>query len=236
MVRQCLFVVFIVLLLLVGCSPKPDQVAMIDALIDCNTSVEYDHAKMLDALDRHGDRYMEAVNRVLTTCLGVKESQASVPTPTPTLTTTATPGGRVLPTPRPNHFGISRDQVYRKFQDLNIGLIPLDRHTNDWYSTRLRDGSIDIDILGPSSGVQAIESAFRLSPEVLAKMDPVVNTMLQIAMGDNWQDGVEWITEALERLSASHKKVQDKMGRIYLTLYLIPSIQSVMFSVDMERQ
>ena len=134
-------------------------------------------------------------------------------------------------------FGISRQQAYDRFKALNIGLLPLDRHTNEMYSTRLPDAGIVIDIFGTSTSVEAIESTFRLTPEVAAKMDIVVWEMLEIALGDDWGGGYRWVlTSMQEDLSEANVKEQTRMNGVYLTLYFIPSIESVMFTVDTERQ
>ena len=126
--------------------------------------------------------------------------------------------------------------MYKRFKNLNIGLLPLNRHTDEWYSTSLPDVGIMIDIFGPSSGVQAIEAIFKISPALAAKMDHVVGVMLQIALGDDWQDGERWIVRSLGQLSAEHKQAQVKMGRAYLTLNFIPDLEWVLLSVDTEQQ
>ena len=94
------------------------------------------------------------------------ESPATIfPTPSPTAVITATALDK--------HFGVGRQEVYKRFKNLNIGLLPLNRHTDEWYSTSLPDVGIMIDIFGPSSGVQTIEAIFKISPAVAAKMDHV---------------------------------------------------------------
>ena len=174
-------------------------------------------------------------------------SPTATPTPKPTATPTATPeslapGPTVMPTatlaprtPAPIITGISRQQAYDRLKALSIGLLPLDRHMDDFYSTRLPDGGIVIDIFGTSTRVEAIESTFRL-PEVAAKMDPVVGVMLEIALGDDWGGGYQWVLRSIEALSETNVKAQTIMNGVYLTLYFISSIDAVMFTVDMERQ
>ena len=176
-------------------------------------------------------------------------SPTTFPTATPTAKPTATPiatpenlapGPTVEPTatlvPAPIITGISRQQAYDRLKALNIGLFPLDRHTNEMYSTATRGAGLVIDIFGTSTRVEAIESTFIL-PEVAAKMDPVVGVMLEIALGDDWGGGYQWVLRSIENdLSETNVKVQTRMNGVYLTLYFIKSIDAVMFTVDTERQ
>ena len=138
-------------------------------------------------------------------------------------------------TPAPIITGISRQQAYDRLKALSIGLLPLDRHTNAMYSTATRGAGLVIDIFGTSARVEAIESTFRL-PEVAAKMDPVVGAMLEIALGDDWGGGYQWVLRSIEALSETNVKAQTRMNGVYLTLYFISSIDAVMFTVDTERQ
>ena len=163
------------------------------------------------------------------------------PTPTlvprPTPRPTARPTATLVPrTPAPIIIGISRQQAYDRFEALNIGLLPLDRHTDEWYSTAIRGAGIVIDIFGTRTRVEAIESIFRV-PEGAAKMDTVVGAMLEIALGDDWGGGYQWVLRSIEEdLSEANVKAQTRMNGVYLTLYFISSIDSVMFTVDTERQ
>ena len=176
------------------------------------------------------------------------ESLAPRPTARPTATPTATPESlaprptarptaTLVPrTPAPIITGISRQQAYDRFEALNIGLLPLDRHTDEWYSTAIRGAAIVIDIFGTRTRVEAIESIFRL-PEAAAKMDPVLGAMLEIALGDDWGGGYLWVLRSIEEdLSETNVKAQTRMNGVYLTLYFISSIDAVMFTVDTERQ
>ena len=143
-----------------------------------------------------------------------------------------------VPTPTSADFGLSRAEVYRSLRDLNIGLLPLNRHTNELFSTMLPNGDIMVDIFGPSDGVNAIETMFRLVPAVAdpIDIDRVVTVMLQVALGGNWRDGERWVVKETGNLSLDRKKIQTAMDGVYLTLYLIPRMNSVVFSVDTERQ
>ena len=176
------------------------------------------------------------------------ESLAPRPTARPTATPTATPESlaprptarptaTLVPrTPAPIITGISRQQAYDRFEALNIGLLPLERHTDEWYSTAIRGAAILIDIFGTRTRVEAIESIFRL-PEGAAKMDTVVGAMLEIALGDDWGGGYQWVLRSIEEdLSEANVPAQTRMNGVYLTLYFISSIDSVMFTVDTERQ
>ena len=171
-------------------------------------------------------------------------SPTAKPTATPTATPeslaprpTARPTATLVPrTPAPIITGISRQQAYDRFEALNIGLLPLDRHTDEWYSTAIRGAGILIDIFGTRTRVEAIESTFRV-PEGAAKMDTVVGAMLEIALGDDWGGGYQWVLRSIEEdLSEANVKAQTRMNGVYLTLYFISSIDSVMFTVDTERQ
>ena len=170
------------------------------------------------------------------------ESLAPRPTARPTATLvpprpTARPTATLVPrTPAPIITGISRQQAYDRFEALNIGLLPLERHTDEWYSTAIRGAAILIDIFGTRTRVEAIESIFRL-PEGAAKMDTVVGAMLEIALGDDWGGGYQWVLRSIEEdLSEANVPAQTRMNGVYLTLYFISSIDSVMFTVDTERQ
>ena len=89
-------------------------------------------------------------------------SPTATPTAKPTATPTATPesltpGPTVEPAatlvPAPIITGISRRQAYDRLKALNIGLFPLDRHTNEMYSTATRGAGLVIDIFGTSTRV-----------------------------------------------------------------------------------
>ena len=171
-------------------------------------------------------------------------SPTAKPTATPTATPeslaprpTARPTATLVPrTPAPIITGISRQQAYDRFEALNIGLLPLDRHMDEWYSTAIRGAGIVIDIFGTRTRVEAIESTFRM-PEGAAKMDTVVGAMLEIALGDDWGGGYQWVLRSIEEdLSEANVNAQTRMNGVYLTLYFISSIDSVMFTVDTERQ
>ena len=164
-------------------------------------------------------------------------SGSSLATPTSAPVVETTPRATPTPTPAPaDQFGINRQQVYEAFTNLNIGLLPLNRHTDEWVSTMLPNGNIMIDIIGPSDGIQAIETTFRLTAETAVLIDFVAETMLQIVLGNDWRNGQEWVVPEMEKLSQDRPKIQTRMGGIYLTLYYIPRIESVMFSVDTEMQ
>ncbi len=149
-----------------------------------------------------------------------------------------TPAYTAAPTPlaTTGDFGVSRQDAFSSFKQLSIGLMPLNKHTNDWYSTKTRTGDITVDIFGPSEGVNAIEATFRLQASTLAIIDPLVRKMLQIAMGSQWREGETWVVSKIDDLNLTQKKLQTKKGKAWLTLYYLPSTESVMFSVDVERQ
>ena len=83
------------------------------------------------------------------------------PTPTATPTVIAAP----TPTVATVQFAptATRQEVYRALDSLNIGLLPLNRHTDDWVSTMLPNADITIDIFGPADRVEAVELWFRRS-------------------------------------------------------------------------
>ncbi len=159
------------------------------------------------------------------------------PTPTtPATTPEPTPTRALPPTQTPtstSQRAVGRGEVYARLKGLNIGLLPLSRHAADWFSTTLPNGDINIDIFGTASRTEAIETTFRLKSGTGAGQ--VARAVLQVTLGNDWQAGEAWVNRALGTLSVDRKKIQTKMGGMYLTLYLIPRTQSVMFSVDAER-
>ena len=163
----------------------------------------------------------------------------SMPPPTPAVHPTPTvtaPLSSPTKTPSRNDFGVARQQVHMELQNLNLGFMPLNKHQDDWYSTMLPNVNIVVDIFGPGHGVKAIETTFRLNLETLSVIDPVMEVMFLTALGEDWEDGLKWVVAGLERLGPDNKKLQQKVGSAYLTLYFLESTESVMFSVDMERQ
>ena len=132
------------------------------------------------------------------------------------------------------HLGASRQEVYEVFINLPIGFGPLSKHTNDWFNTRQPSGDTSVDIFGPPHAVEAIEATFLLREDI--GVAQVVARMVQIGLVEDWRDGLAWWEKAMEELLPSNKKIQEKLGDVYLTLYLLKSTGFVMFSVDTVRQ
>ena len=146
-------------------------------------------------------------------------------TPRPTLVPTPTPIAR--PTPP----GVSRQQVGRAIQSLDIGFLPLNRHTDDFYSMMLPNGDVIIDIFGTANHVEAVEATYRLTAADAGAL--VTGAVLQLMLPEGqWDAGWDWLDRAFDDLSASRTKVQTRIGDKYLTLYFIPRLASVMFSID----
>ena len=144
-------------------------------------------------------------------------------TPRPTLTPT--------PTARPTPPGVSRQQVGRAIQSLDTGFLPLNRHTDDFYSMMLPNGDVVIDIFGTANHVEAVEATYRLTAADAGSL--VTGAVLQLMLPEGqWDAGWDWLDRAFGDLSASQTKVQTRIGNKYLTLYFIPRLSSVMFSID----
>ena len=100
---------------------------------------------------------------------GVSASPTATQPPTATSTTTARstiPWTPLPVSPTPMSLGVSRQEVYQALLNLNIGFLPLNKHTNEWYSTMLPNGDISFDIFGSSSRVEAVEMWFGLDAPV----------------------------------------------------------------------
>ena len=105
----------------------------------------------------------------------------SPPTPTPIAAPTSTIATvQVAPE-------ASRQEVYRALDSLNIGLLPLDRQgMDDWWSTRLPNVDITIDIFGPEKRVEAVEMWYRQHvPE--STVESIVEALV-LSQPNCWQD------------------------------------------------
>ena len=75
------------------------------------------------------------------------------PTGTPPTATSGDPSRQERSTP-------TRQQIYEALDSLQIGFLPLNRHTDEFYSTMLPNGEISVDIFGLSETLEAVELWF----------------------------------------------------------------------------
>ena len=169
--------------------------------------------------------------------------QATLPTPVPTATAEPTPGPaptRLVFQSRPADLPTAADYVslakaHNAFKALDIGFLALNQHTDEWCSITRSNGDITVDLYGPPSNMQAIETDFRLTARHDAAT--VMGTALELMLpASDEQAGWDWLEDTIDSLSGSRAKVQEKIGRMYLTIWVIPERASMMFSVDTVRQ
>ena len=170
---------------------------------------------------------------------GVSASPTATQPPTATSTTTArsTIPWTPLPiSPTPMSLGVSRQEVYQALLNLNIGFLPLNKHTNEWHSTMLPNGDITIEIFGPANRVEAVELWFRGSAPTHAVLRST-ETLIETVIPKQQEQGTEWFLNAMELMGEQGtEKLQARLGDMYLTLQLVPSLKSVFFSIDSEQQ
>lgn len=162
-----------------------------------------------------------------------QQGMTATPPPTPTAESTPIPPTPTVET-TPSYGVISRQQLYEALQYLDIGLMPLVRHTDEMFNTRRSSGDIAIDIFGPANHVEAVEADFRLTARDDGAM--VMGALLLLMLPESeWDAGWDWLDQDLPSLSASQRKVQQQVGDMYLTLYFMPSRAAIIFSVDTEQ-
>ena len=130
---------------------------------------------------------------------------------------------------------VSLAKVHNAFKALDVGFLGLNRHTDEWYSITRSNGDITVDMYGPPHNIQAIETDFRFSASYDAAM--VMGTALELMLpADQEQRGWDWLENTTVSLSGDKVKVQEKIGRMYLTVWVIPERASMLFSVDTVQQ
>ena len=137
--------------------------------------------------------------------------------------------------PDSSDFGLNYKQFHKMLEEEGLGFLPLNKHSNDHYSTMLHNGDIFMELFGAKNRVKAVETTIRLNPEVQFKSYIVMRIMLLVALGEYSKPGEKWAFEEMKNLVA-RGKIQTKMRGAYLTLYSIPKIKAFMFSVDIEKQ
>ncbi len=159
----------------------------------------------------------------------------STPTPTPTASPQASyldsaATARVAPT-------ASRDEVYRALESLNLGLLPLDRQgRDDWWSTRLPNADITIDIFGPEDRVEAVELWYRRSVPTSTAASVVEALAATIIPGEQARS-MQWFSDSLESIEQTgEQKQQTFVGAMYLTLQWGPKLNQYFFSIDSEKR
>ena len=159
----------------------------------------------------------------------------STPTPTPTASPQAsfsdsTATAPVTPT-------ASREEVYRALESLNLGLLPLDRQgRDDWWSTRLPNADITIDIFGPEDRVGAVELWYRRSVPTSTAASVVEALAATIIPGEQARS-MQWFSDSLESIEQTgEQKQQTSVGAMYLTLQWVPKLNQYFFSIDSEKR
>ena len=119
---------------------------------------------------------------------------------------------------------------------LNIGLLPLNRHADDWVSTMLPNVDISIDIFGPSSRVETVELWFRRSvPTGTAQL--LVEALASTIIPEQQAQSKQWFSDSLELMERTgEQKQQTSVGEMYLTLQWVASLNQYFFSIDVEKQ
>ena len=147
--------------------------------------------------------------------------------PTPTMI--AVPTSAVAP-------AASRQEVYRALDSLSIGLLPLNRHTDDYVSTMLPNADITIDIFGPADRVEAVELSFRRSvPMGTAQL--LVEALASTIIPEQQAQGKQWFSDSLELMERTgEQKQQTSVGEMYLTLQRVANLNQYFFSIDVEKE
>ena len=156
------------------------------------------------------------------------------PTPTPTLIAHPTPTvatAQVAPT-------ASRQEVYEALDSLNLGLLPLDRQgMDDWWSTRLPNADITIDIFGPPDRVEAVEVWFRHGAPASRNIPLLVEALVATIIPEQEAQSMSWFRDSLESIEQTgEQKQQTSEGAMYLTLQWVENLNQYFFSIDEERR
>ena len=131
----------------------------------------------------------------------------------------------------------SRQEVYEALDSLNLGLLPLDRHgMDDWWSTRLPNVDITIDIFGPEKRVEAVEMWYRQHvPE--STVESIVEALVATIVPEQEAQSMSWFRDSLESIEQTREqKQQTSAGAMYLTFQWVPNLNQYFFSIDEERR
>lgn len=150
-------------------------------------------------------------------------SQASpTPIPTPAASTSAT--GQV-----PSK--VSRQRLYSTLDSLGIGLLPLNRHDADWYSSMSQSGEIFFDFVGPSGQVEVVELWYHESVSKSTRLR-IVETLIDSFIPAHLAEGMQWFERAANR----EGKQQTLIGGMYLTFKRSADrLGRTFFSIDSEQ-
>ena len=171
---------------------------------------------------------------------GISASPTATQPPTATSTTTArsTIPASATPipaSPTPMSLGVSRQEIYQALLNLNIGFLPLNKHTNEWYSTMLPNGDISFDIFGSSSRVDAVEMWFRLDAPV-GQTARSMRALYAVTMPERQAEVEAWVERTLATLSPEGKvRDQTEINGVYATLQLVPRLRQVFLSIDIAK-
>ena len=137
--------------------------------------------------------------------------------------------------PTPMSLGVSRQEVYQALLNLNIGFLPLNKHTNEWYSTMLPNGDFSFDIFGSSSRVEAVEMWFRLDAPV-GQTARSMRALYAVTMPERQAEVEAWVERTLATLSPEGKaRDQTEINGVYATLQLVPRLRQVFLSIDIAK-
>ena len=165
--------------------------------------------------------------------VGCGES-ALTPTPTPTVIVAPTPTVatvQVAPT-------ATRQEVYEALDSINLGLLPLDRQgMDDWWSTRLPNADITIDIFGPPDRVEAVEVWFRHGAPASRNIPLLVESLVATIIPGQQVQSTLWFRNSLNSMEPTvEQKQQTYIEGMYLTLQFAPKLNQYFFSIDIEKQ
>ena len=132
--------------------------------------------------------------------------------------------------------GVSRQEVYQELHNLNIGLLPLNKHTNEWHSTMLPNSDISFDIFGSSSRVEAVEMWYRLDAPV-GQTARAMRALYAVTMPEHQAEVEAWVNRMLVTLSPEGKvRDQTEINGVYVTLQLVPKLRQAFLSIDIAKQ
>lgn len=132
---------------------------------------------------------------------------------------------------------VSRQGIYKGLDELNVGFLPLNTHSDEWVSTMLPNGDVSVDIYGPTDQVEAVELWFRIEMEPLHPATGAIETILKALTPNEWIDGLNWFVASVGSLDKTGKdKVQATLGQWYLTVQYVPTLRQIFFSIDAELQ
>ncbi len=140
--------------------------------------------------------------------------------------------------PRP-HLGVSREEIYLALDLVDVGFMPLNRHTDDWVNTRLPNGDIWVDIFGPQSTVQAVEIWVRYSASLDDALSALGAVIRETVTLEHREAVYQFFRSGLAaRMSDTYpSKGGQTIGREYhVWMEAIPDKQQVFMSIDAEQR